>query len=98
MGQTITYNWTLPTTFSISQVNLFVYIADGAPNNPATHTCSVGSTTALGVTSTSGTLTIPANMSACGLSALDTIKQVSVFLEVGGVNGEDTIDDFSFPY
>jgi hypothetical protein len=37
-------------------------------------------------------------MSACGLSASDTIKQVSVFLEVDGVNGQDNIVDLSYPY
>jgi hypothetical protein len=37
-------------------------------------------------------------MSACGLSASDTIKQVSVFVEVDGVRGEVNIVDLSYPY
>ena len=98
VGKTITYSWTLPTTYAIGQVNLFVYIYDGPANLATTHSCVIGSPDALGATSTSGSVPIPADMSACGLSSSDAIQQVNVFVEVDGVNGEDNIVLLSYPY
>jgi hypothetical protein len=98
VGKTITYNWTLPTTYPIGQVSLFAYINDGPGNLPTTHSCNVNSASPLGVTSTSGSITIPSDMSACGLSSSDAIQQVGVFVEVDGVNGEESIVLLSYPY
>ncbi len=98
VGKTITYNWTLPTTYTIGQVNLYAYIYDGPQNSPTTHSCDIGSGAQLGVTATSGSITIPANMSACGLSSSDQIKAVNQFLEVDGVNGEENIVLLVYPY
>jgi hypothetical protein len=95
LGQTVTYNWSaLPTSFAVSQVNLYAYISDANSN-----TCSPISLTAnLAVNATSGTITFPSNMSACGLAASDAITAVGVFLEVSGTNGEDIIVQLSYPY
>lgn len=98
LGQTITYNWHLPTTYPIGDVSVIVQISDGPGNNPATLTCTIGPAAPLGATSTSASISFPTNMSACGLSASDTIKQVSVFVEVDGVRGEVNIVDLSYPY
>ncbi|MGB6198570.1 MAG: IPT/TIG domain-containing protein [Candidatus Acidiferrales bacterium] len=98
VGKTITYNWTLPTTYAIGQVSLFTYIFDGSPTSSTAHSCSIGGNGLLGITSTSGSITIPANMSACGLSASDAIASVQIFLEVDGVNGEQNLVDLGYPY
>jgi hypothetical protein len=98
LGKTITYNWSLPTTYQIGGVFLHAEISDGLPNNPSTFSCSISSITSLDITSTSGVIQFPTNMSACGLSASDRIRYVSVFLEVDGVNGEVNIVDLSYPY
>jgi hypothetical protein len=97
VGQTITYTWPLPRTYAVGQVSLFAYIADGV-FGAALHTCSFGSTSPLSPTSTSGQVSIPADMSACGAGLSGPIKQVSVFLEIDGVNGEEGIVDLTYPY
>ncbi len=97
VGKTVTYTWPLPLTYAIGQVNLNAYIQDGV-FGAATHSCSFSSTSQLGPTSTSGTLNIPADMSACGGGLSGPIQQVSVFLEIGGVNGEDAIVDLTYPF
>jgi hypothetical protein len=96
VGQTVTYKWSLPTTYAIAQVNLFAYILNGAPTNPATTSCSISSSSSLTMTSTSGTITIPANMSPCGVSG--SIAEVQVFLEVTGANGENNIVELTYPF
>jgi hypothetical protein len=98
VGQTKAYTWTLPQTYARSQVNLFAYIYDGPVNNPASHSCVIGSNTHLDANSTSGSINIPANMSACGLNASVQIQQVNVFLEVEGVNGEQNLVALVYPY
>jgi len=95
VGKTLTYTWTLPTTYPIGQVSLFAHVLDGT-SGPSTHDCEIDSTTQLGPTSTSGSITIPPNMSFCGLNT--AIQQVEVFVEVDGVNGEDNIVLLSYPY
>lgn len=97
VGKTVTYNWSLPTTYSIGQVNLSAYIYDGAATNSATHSCSVGAGN-LPLTATSGSINFPTDMSACGLGAGVQIQQVNVFLEVSGVNGEDNLVALVYPY
>jgi hypothetical protein len=97
VGKTVTYTWPLPLTYAIGQVNLNVYIQDGV-FGAATHTCSFSSTNPLTPTSTSGTLNIPADMSACGGGLSGAIQQVSVFLEIDGVNGEEGIVDLTYPF
>jgi hypothetical protein len=96
-SQTLTYHWSLPTTYAIGQVSLFAYIGDGPANNPGTHSCSIPGP-ALGATSVSGSISIPANMSGCGLSTSDAIAEVQIFLEVDGVNGEVNLVELSYPY
>jgi hypothetical protein len=95
VGKTLAYQWTLPTTYAIGQVALYAYVADGTAVSPATHTCEIDGP-ALTAASTSGSIAIPANMSACGLS--DAIAAVQIFLEVDGVNGEEAFDELSYPY
>jgi hypothetical protein len=96
VGKTLSYNWILPTTYQIRQVFLSAQVFDGPGNNPATHQCGVSATTQPGTTSTSGSITIPADMSFCGVSG--AIQQVTIFLEVDGVNGEDNIVSINYPY
>jgi hypothetical protein len=98
LGKTVSYNWSLPTTYSIGQVSLFAEIYDGPNNNPSTLGCDISSSDLIGVGSTSASISIPANMSACGLSSSDTIKQVDIFLEVSGTNGEENIVLLTYPY
>jgi len=95
LGKTLTYNWSLPTTFAISAVYLSANVEDGS--GPTADSCSI-SAGQLAVTATSGTLAIPANMSACGLSASDQIQGINVFLEITGTNDEDALDELSYPY
>jgi hypothetical protein len=97
VGKNLTYNWSLPTTYAIGQVSLLAYIEDGPANNPGTHSCSISGPT-LGATSVSGSISIPANMSACGLSTSDAIAEVQIFLEVDGANGEVNLVELSYPY
>jgi hypothetical protein len=73
-------------------------IYDGPANNPASHTCLVSANTNLGPDSTSGSITIPANMSACGLNPSVQIQQVNVFLGVNGVHGEENLVALIYPY
>jgi len=97
VGKTVTYTWPLPLTYAIGQVHLSVEIQDGV-FDAATHSCSFSSTNQLTPTSTSGTLNIPADMSACGGGLSGAIQQLSVFLEIDGVNGEEGIVDLTYPF
>ena len=107
VGNTVTYSFTLPKTFTYTagSVFLFAHIFDGPPNNPAAHSCSIGADGPLtlnfgpGTTYTgSGSITFPANMSACGLNPSVPIAVVDVFLQVEGSLGEDSIVQWRYPY
>jgi hypothetical protein len=98
LGKTINYTWTLPVTYAIGQVNLNVEILDGPANNPLSHSCAISTNTPLGPTSTTGSLSIPADMSACGGGLSGAIQFVHVFVEVQGVNGENNIVLLGYPY
>ena len=95
VGHTVSYTWTLPTTYSIANVNLFADVANGPTNNPASNTCSINSGS-LAATATSGSITFPASMSGCG--GTGAITNVSVFLEITGANGEVNLVNLSYPY
>jgi len=96
VGKTLSYNWLLPTTFAIAQVDLFAYIYDGPATSSTTHSCSVDAGNLL-ATATSATIAIPADMSVCGLSGT-AIQQVNVFLDVSGIDGEDALVALVYPY
>jgi len=98
LNKTDMFHWSLPGTYSTNGVSLFAYILDGSPISSTTHSCSISSTSALALTATSGSIAIPANMSACGLSSADAIAFVQVFLEVTGTNGEDNLVELLYPY
>lgn len=95
LGKTLTYHWTLPQTYTIGDIELFAYVYDGPSNNPATHSVVISANTMSAPNSTSGEISIPADLSAYGLGA---IKQVDVFLEVQGAHGESNLVELRYPY
>ncbi|HZB87776.1 MAG TPA: hypothetical protein VE291_03870 [Terracidiphilus sp.] len=97
VGKTLTYSWPLPTTYAATQVSFFAYIYDGPATTSTTHSCEIHYDS-LSAAQTSGTITIPANMSACGLSASDAIQQVNLFLNITGADGENNITAIVYPY
>jgi hypothetical protein len=100
LGQTKTYSWTLPTTFTVSDTSLFYYIFDGPFNSPTSHSCSFSSNNGGSLTpsSTSDTITFPTDMSVCGGGLSGAIKAVQVFQGVDGVNGEQIINNINYPF
>lgn len=92
VGKTLTYHWNLPATYAVSFVDLFAYI-----NDASSHSCQIDPGS-LPVTTTTSTITIPANMSACGLSSSDAITGVVVYLQVQGANGEVNLVSLTYPY
>jgi hypothetical protein len=102
VGRTVTYEFTLPQTYSISGVFLFAQIFDGLPNNPNATGCSIGAddplTLDFAAHTGSGSITFPLDMSACGLNPGVPIAHVNVFLQVEGVNTEDNIVMVAYPY
>jgi hypothetical protein len=95
LGQTVTYHWSLPTTFPVAQITLHADYLNGPGGNQSTINCSV-SASGLTAASTSGSISIPSSMSTCGSSG--SIVQVNVYLGVTGVNGEFTTATLSYPY
>ena len=83
LGTPLTLDWTLPKTFAIAQVKLGSVAYTGASEYPSTIKCDdMGEVVVLGITSTTGQITIPAT---CG--GLPT-AEAEIYLQVYGINGE----------
>lgn len=101
VNQTVNLGFTWPATYPVNGVFLFAYIFDGPTNNPASHSCSISSN---GLTlnpdhTGTGSITLPANMSACGLNPSVPIQAVQIFLESDGTSGETSLGFLgNFPY
>jgi hypothetical protein len=103
VGQTVNYTFTLPQTYPVSSVFLFTHIFDGPPNDPNTHSCSLGANGPLTLNFSptyagAGAITFPANMSACGLNPSVPIVFINVFLEVDGAGGQGNFVQLAYPY
>jgi hypothetical protein len=84
-GTPLTVNWTLPKTFAISMIRLGTVAYTGAPGDPGTFKCDDGGEqVVLGITSTSGVVTIPATCHG------NATLQAEIYLQVFGINGELT--------
>lgn len=90
LGQSMTFQWTLPVTFPIYKVEIvgLVYVANGS----SYVNCNIEPTTPLAVTSTSVSLTLP---TTCNGSPIVSIPQtqpepyaVQITVEVQGAHGE----------
>ncbi|MCG3113741.1 MAG: hypothetical protein MCM46_18205 [Candidatus Manganitrophus sp. SB1] len=92
-GQTVTVEWTLPTTFAIANVDLRAFVVAGGSG------CDIESDTRLSITATSGTITIPTH---CGEGEIVSLEDpegpvpASISVEVTGVNGQVTNVWFPF--
>ena len=87
LGEPLTVNWTLPTTFPIADANLNAEAYNGPRGNPSTEDCVIlgqSNPPATGMFPTSGTITIPAT---CGGLA---VVSVSLHADIIGANGELT--------
>ncbi len=91
VGQTFTVTWTLPASFAIAQIRLNAAIYDGAAG--ASNFCTVPGVTTTVITTTSASITIPANMT-CESNV--TIASMDLVVQVTGVNGEFTQADVRF--
>jgi len=98
LGQTKTFSWTLPTTFTVSDTFLSFFIFDGPFNSPTSHSCEFDSNSVLTPTSTAGNITFPTDMSVCGGGLSGQIKAIQVFQGVDGVNGEQIINNINYPF
>jgi hypothetical protein len=101
VGHTLNFTFTLPKTFAMNGAFLFAQIFNGLPNNVNVVSCNVGSNGPLTLDlvnhTGSGSITFPANMSACGLKPTVLIQFINVFFEVSGAAGEESITLRGFP-
>ena len=83
LGQPVTFNWTLPQTFAIASVKYSVTVFDFVPGAGTGNSCG-GNGTSVPITTTSGTINIPATDTCTG----NPIKSMDLDAVVMGVNGE----------
>jgi hypothetical protein len=91
VGQTVTVNWTLPTTFAIGAIHLGVHAQDGPNGDPSTLTCESGEIVA--TNATSGTIAVPGTLTC---ASGQTVTQGALLVEIFGVNGEYTVSRVYF--
>ena len=88
LGANNTFNWTLPKTFPIANMELKSDAFNGNPQSPSTTDCRL-TTQITSLTATSGTIGIPASCSG-------TITNLQIILTITGVNGEVTEVSLNF--
>jgi hypothetical protein len=85
VGTPMTVNWTLPSTFAISQIRIGTVAYTGQPNNSSTFKCDdQGVQVVLGTTATTAQITIPATCHS------QPTVQAEIYLQVYGINSELT--------
>ncbi len=87
-GAAVPVSWTLPTTYAIQNVRLGAQVFDGDSSLGTTTSCSVDQAP-LAKNATSGSIVIPATCNG------HPVLQVSLNLNVNGVNGERSSSIFS---
>lgn len=102
VNKTVPFQFTLPKTLAFSnvEVHLFAEIFN-AVQGQTPKSCGIGGDilTVDNVNAkATGTVTFPADMSACGLAPGVPITFINVFGEVDGKLGESTLAFVSFPY
>lgn len=90
VGGTLTVQWTLPTTFAVTEIDLDGIVFDGQGNSFDFDSVEP----ILGPTATSGRLQFPATWNDSG--GTHTVTGASIDLTVEGLNGERTVVSYTF--
>ncbi len=82
LGGTLTVQWTLPTTYAVSRVQLGGHVTDASSNQLQIE----GDQLVLSTTATSGTLQLPASWTDAG--GTHTVVEATINVSTEGTNGE----------
>ncbi|MFN2529217.1 MAG: hypothetical protein ABR584_10945 [Candidatus Baltobacteraceae bacterium] len=83
LGSPLTVNWTLPTTYAVSAIQVSALSFTGPQSDPASFQCETNAI--VGPTATSTTLTIPASCNG------QAVTNVDLNVSTTGINGERSL-------